>query len=157
MNVSVSNADTVTASECISCNECVNACPAAGALEVTAPGNRKTSPVLVTGLVASILVLSIGFANVAGAFTVRRPTLAETIEEQGGTPGQVDGPFDTSLIKGRMTLQEISDATGIPAEEFTARYGVPDSDLGVPMKDIKDQYGFTPEDVRAWVQERLAQ
>ena len=41
--------------------------------------------------------------------------------------------------------------TGIPAADFTSQWGVPAADLGKPMKDIKDQYGFTPEDVRAWV------
>jgi hypothetical protein len=34
---------------------------------------------------------------------------------------------------------------------------VPQDALGMPMKDIKDNYGFTPEDVRAWVEDRLAQ
>lgn len=157
MNIRVSSQEEVTDSECISCNECVNSCPAAGALEIKAPSSRKTSPALVTGLVVLILALSITAANVAGAFTLRMPTLSETIEQQGGTPGQVDGVFDTSLIKGRMSLREISDATGIPAEEFSARYAVPTADLSTPMKDIKDKYGFTPEDVRAWVQERIAQ
>jgi ferredoxin len=157
MNIPVSTADVVTNSECISCNECVNSCPAAGALEIKASGARTFSPALVTGLVALIVALSIGVSSAAGAFSLRMPTLADTIEQQGGTPGELGGEFDSSLIKGRMSLQEISEGTGIPAQEFIDRYGVPEGELGVPMKDIKDEYGFTPEEVRAWVDERLAQ
>ena len=26
-----------------------------------------------------------------------------------------------------------------------------------PMSEIKDKYGFTPEDVRAWVEDRIAE
>ena len=56
-----------------------------------------------------------------------------------------------------MSLAEIAAVTGIPLADFTAEWGVPAEDLGMPMKDIKDQYGFTPEDVRAWVEDRLAE
>ena len=43
-----------------------------------------------------------------------------------------------------MSLAEIAAMTGIPLAEFTAEWGVPAEDLGLPMKDIKDRYGFTP-------------
>ena len=44
MNVEVATADVVTSSECISCNECVNACPVPGALKVTAPSRAGCPP-----------------------------------------------------------------------------------------------------------------
>ena len=62
-----------------------------------------------------------------------------------------------SPIKGWMSFADIAAMTGIPLEEFTAEWGVPAEALGLPMKDVKDQYGFSPEDVRAWVEDRLAQ
>ena len=54
-----------------------------------------------------------------------------------------------------MSMREISEATGIAEEEFAKKWGVPEADLSKPMKEIKDQYGFSPEDVKAWVAEQL--
>ena len=56
-----------------------------------------------------------------------------------------------------MSFADIAAMTGIPLADFGAEWGVPDADLGLPMKDIKDRYGFTPEAVRAWVEERRAE
>ena len=67
-----------------------------------------------------------------------------------------DGTFDTSLIKGKTSLAEIVEATGIPASEITAEWGVTADEQEQPMSEIKDEYGFTPEDIRAWVEERIA-
>jgi len=152
MNVTVATVDTVTASECISCNECVNACPAAGALEVKA-GQRTLTPLAVTGVVVGTLAAMIAFATVTGNFSWTMPSLSEAIEASGGTVGE---SFDSSLVKGYMSMGEIAAASGVPREEFTAAFGVPDSELDQPMKDIKGAYGFSPHDVGAWVDEYLA-
>ncbi|MDZ4169660.1 MAG: 4Fe-4S binding protein [Coriobacteriia bacterium] len=162
MNIAVATADEVRSSECISCNECVNSCPAAGALEVKAPSGRSMSPLALTVIVVALLFSLVGVATAAGQFQWRMPTLGEAIEQHGGAKGfgestdAAPGGFDTTLIKGYMSIAEISEATGIPAAEFTATFGVPAEALSQPMKDIKDTYGFSPEDVRAWVDERLA-
>ena len=76
---------------------------------------------------------------------------------EGSGDGSGQGSGSTSAIKGYMSLAEIAAGTGIPEAEFTSQFGVPAAELGSPMKDIKDQYGFTPEDVRAWVDARLAE
>jgi ferredoxin len=147
----------VTSSECISCNECVNACPAAGALEVERGRGSKLSPALVTGIVVGLIALVIGVSTVAGAFAWRMPTLGEAIEQQQESAGSESGStFDPTVIKGYMSMKEISEATGIPEEEFVTKWGVPEADLSQPMKDIKDQYGFSPDDVKVWVAEELA-
>ncbi len=170
MNIKVATAEEVRSSECISCNECVNSCPAAGALEVKKPGGGAVSPLIVTVLVAGILLALVGGATAVDAFQWRMPSLAEAVEQHGGASGLGDtggegaggpadvapGGFDTSLIRGYMSMAEIAEVTGIPAEEFSATFGVPEDQLSRPMKDIKDTYGFAPEDVRAWVEERLA-
>ncbi|NTW29413.1 MAG: 4Fe-4S binding protein [Coriobacteriia bacterium] len=166
MNIIVSEADTVKSSECISCNECVNACPAAGALVIKAPRGRKASPLFMTGMVTLAIAALIAVTTMTGQFDWRLPSLAEAINASQTTSGSggastdpssgVTSSFDTSLIKGSTSMQEIIDATGIPAAAFTDRWGVPASDLGKSMKDIKTKYVFEPEDVRLWVEEKLA-
>jgi Fe-S-cluster-containing hydrogenase component 2 len=152
MNVQVAKADVVTSSECISCNECVNACPVKGALTVEAPARKRASALAATVTVAAVLVAIVGVATVAGDFQWRQPGLAEAMARSSSSTG---GAFDTSLIKGTTTLQEIAEATGVPAAEFTARFGVPAEELGKPIKEVKETYGFTPEDVREWLGTRL--
>lgn len=158
MNVSVSDADAVTSAECISCNECVNACPAQGALEVKAD-RRSLSPLLVTALVVGFLAASIGVATATGNFRWTMPSLAEAIEASSASSAEgASGAsgFDSSLVKGYMSMGEIAEASGVPREAFTQQFGVPDDQLDEPMKDIKDAYGFSPHDVGAWVDTYLS-
>ena len=154
MNIPVSTADKVTASECISCNECVNVCPAAGALEVKSPTGRRVSPTVMTGMVVAIIVVVVGVSTAAGAFAWKMPSLSEAVEQSGAGEG---GTFDTTAIKGYMSMSEISKASGVPESRFTETWGVPEGDLGKPMKEIKGQYGFEPDDVKLWVAEELGQ
>jgi Fe-S-cluster-containing hydrogenase component 2 len=153
MNVEVATADVVTSSECISCNECVNACPVKGALTVEAPAGKRASALASTAIVAAVLVAIVGVATVAGDFQWRQPGLAEAMAQSRSSSG--DGTFDPMLIKGSTSLAEVSEATGVPAEELGSAFGVPADQLDKPLKDIKDTYGFTPEDVRAWMETRL--
>lgn len=169
MNIAVSEELTVRSVECISCNECVNSCPAAGALQVETRSGRVLSPLQVTGLVVALLAVLIGGATIVDRFDWTMPSLAEALQRSGssegetpkGNPTGITGTapngteFDTALIKGYMSMQEISDASGIPAELFTETWGVPAEDLDEPMKEIKDEYGFSPDDVRVWVGEQL--
>ena len=154
MNVAVSTAEAVTSSECISCNECVNACPVPETLRVTAPSGKTASALVATGVVAALMVAIVGLASVSGSFQWQQPTLAEAAAAQGATSGVA---FDTSLIKGKTSMAEIVEATGIPAATFTTEWGVTVDELEKPMSEIKDKYGFTPEDVRAWVETQLQQ
>ena len=155
MNVAVATADEVTSAECISCNECVNACPVAGALEVTAPSGRRTSALASTAVVAAVLVAIVGVTTVAGQFDWRMESRAEA-QGAGHSEGGGGGGTD-SAIKGWMSFADIAAMTGIPLADFAAEWGVPGDALGLPMKDIKDAFGFSPEEVRAWVEDRLAE
>ena len=79
-------------------------------------------------------------------------------EGQGQGAGQENGGGGSdSSIKGWMSFADIAEMTGIPLADFAAQWGVPADALDLPMKDVKDQYGFSPEDVRVWVEDRLAQ
>jgi len=148
MNVKVATVDTVTSSECISCNECVNACPAAGALQVVAPSGKRIPSLVAVGVVVAVLVAIVGITTATGTFAWQQPGLAAAAS---------GGSFDTTQIKGKTSMAEIIAATDITAAELTSEWGVPAGDLDRPMSEIKDQYGFTPEDVRAWVETRLAE
>ncbi len=155
MNIEVSAAEAVTSSECISCNECVNACPAAGALQIERAGGAKVKPALSTGLVAVLIAAVVGVGTVAGSFAWTMPTLSQAVAEQHGAAATPNKTFDTDLIKGYMTMKEIAAASGIAEAEFVKKWGVPQAELGKPMKDIKDTYSFSPDDVKAWVAEKL--
>jgi hypothetical protein len=89
---------------------------------------------------------------VAATFDWRQPGLAEAMGREHGSGG---GSLDVMQIKGYTTLAEISEVTGIPAEEFIAVFGVTAVEMGLPLKDLKATYGFTPGHVREFVQARL--
>ncbi|HET6475766.1 MAG TPA: 4Fe-4S binding protein [Thermoleophilia bacterium] len=153
MDVAVATEAVVTSAECISCNECVNACPVAGALQVAAPSGRRASAFASTAVVAAVMVAVVGVTTVAGQFDWRQPGLAEAMAQSRDSSG--DGSLDVMQIKGYTTLAEVAEATGIPSEEFTATFGVAAEDLGLPLKDLKEKYGFTPGHVRAFIEARL--
>jgi ferredoxin len=158
MNVEVATADVVTSSECISCNECVNACPVPGALKVEAPSGSRVPALAAAGVVVALMVAIVGATTLTGSFDWRMESRAEARgaghSEGGGGGG---GSGTDSPIKGWMSFSDIAAMTGIPLADFAAEWGVPEEALGLPMKDIKDAFGFSPEEVRAWVEERLAQ
>ena len=170
MNVEVATADVVRSSECISCNECVNACPVPGALKVTAPGGARATALAATGVVVALMVghrrrhHAHRLLRLAAWRARPRPAAPATPGTAPGRgqgrpgPGSEDGGGGSdSPIKGWMSFADIAEMTGIPLADFAAQWGVPADALGLPMKDVKDQYGFSPEDVRAWVEDRLAQ
>jgi ferredoxin len=150
VGVAVSTAQTVTDPECIDCGECVTACPVEGALATgarTAGTTRRLGPVAVAlGSVALFAALVLA-ATASGSFAWTMPTLAE--ETGSGTDG---ASFDTALIKGSTTMAEVSDAAGIPPEVFTRVYGVPASEQTGQLKVLKDTYGCSPGEVRAFVE-----
>jgi ferredoxin len=170
MNVAVATADVVTSSECISCNECVNACPVTDALVVEAPAGRRTPALAATAVVAAVLVAIVGVATLTGDFQWKQqPGVAHAAEQgsgshegggQGGEGqggGQGLGGGEDSAVRGSTSFNDVSAATGIPVEELAAAFGVPASDLDIPLRELKDLYGFTPHDVRGWVEQRLQQ
>jgi polyferredoxin len=76
-------------------------------------------------------------------------------EGEGAGDGTGEESALAGLIKGTTTMDEIVEATGIAAGEITAEFGVPTSDFGKKLSQIKSQYGFEPEDVRLWVEQEL--
>jgi NAD-dependent dihydropyrimidine dehydrogenase PreA subunit len=148
MNVNVSHADDVKSAECIQCAECVNACPVQGALEVRGPGRRTLAPAMLTASVLGVMLLVVGVTTFTGTFAwTTKSIVAETTKT---------GTFDAGNINGRTSLKEVSEASGVPLADLLAKFKVPEAEAAKPMKEIKDTYGFSPEDVRAYVEEQAA-
>ena len=107
-------------------------------------------------------------ATVTDNFDWTVASLREQIENGAGGEGQGNGagdgsggsieglPFDTALIKGSTPLSEVVDASGIPASVFTQVYGVPESEMGAALKDLKTEYGCSPGEVRAFIEAYVA-
>lgn len=153
VNVTVSEVDTMRSPECIDCGECVAACPVADTLAVSAPKGKRLSPVAAGAFAVGMFAVLVAAASVTGNFDWTVPTLSEQISRGSGE--SVDPasavPFDTSLIKGSTTLAEVVDASGIPASVFTRVYGVPESEQTGQLKNLKNEYGCSPGEVRAFI------
>jgi polyferredoxin len=151
MNVSVSTVETVESAECINCNECVNACPVKDTLQVATRNRGRVISATTMWLATLGIVLTLVVAaSVSGAFAWTIPTLTETTQQSGGV-------FDVENIKGSMSFEEISAATGIAGEVFKTKWNLSESDMAVPIKDIAGTYGFDVHtDVREFVATQLA-
>ncbi len=157
MNVPVATADVVTSSECISCNECVNACPGARRPQGDGARRRARRGARRHRRVVALMVGIVGATTLSGSFDWRAAGPRRGRGARAGAP-PATAPrrhADQGLHHARGGRRE---ATGIPGDEFAAdvRRAAP-TELGLPIKDIKDVYGFTPEDVRACVETRLQQ
>lgn len=165
VNLPVSTATTVDSAECINCNECVNACPVSGAVSLSTVRGRRISALGSTLAVAGIFVVLVGGATAIDSFEWTTRSLQDEIRSGQGGSGQgavrgegdgaaapLDGDFDVSLIKGRTSLTEVAEATGIPPATLSKVFGVPEGELPLAIKETKERYGFTPEDVRAFVE-----
>lgn len=148
VDIKVSTRDRVTDAECMNCTECVNVCPVKDALYVGASRGLKISSPKVLGIVAAVFVVIVGATSITRDFQWTTTSLTEEI--------QAVGQFDTSLIKGRMTLGEVADAAGISRSVLRDKFQVTESELAIPIKDLAGKYGFEAEEVRVFVKERLA-
>ncbi len=155
VNLKVSEIDSMASPECIDCGECVSACPVKDTLAIAPPSGSALSPVATGALAVGTFAVLVGGATVTGNFDWTVPTLREQIENGSGdgTGGSLTGvPFDTALIKGSTALSDVVDASGIPASVFTQVYGVPESEMDTALKDLKDVYGCSPGEVRAFIE-----
>lgn len=149
-NIAVSTASTVTTAECISCNECVNACPAKGALGVSGhigASGFEFEPQKVLGITLVIMAALVGTATANDSFQWGKATAP--VVDAAGT-------IDVETIKGYMTFEQISAASGVPAQAFEARFGIKPADMTVPVKDLAPTYGFDVHtDLREFVAEQV--
>lgn len=150
VQVDVASSVRISDPECISCYECVNVCPSREALYVTGPRfSLRPGAGALTVAVAGVFALVVGLTTLSGDFRWESPSLSVTVES-AGIP-------DPELIKGRMTLQEVADAYGIPGQVFMERFKLDPTDLNAPIRDIAAKYGMSETDeVREFVREYLS-
>jgi len=155
VNVKISTVNVVDDPECINCNECVNVCPVKDTLTVSAPGavgkRASLKPLMAMGAAVGLLVAVVLATSLTGAFAWTLPTLASATQGSGA-----GATFDVATIRGSMSFADIAMATGISGREFEKKFGVNESDMTKPMKQIAESHGFDVEnDVRAFVKEKL--
>lgn len=153
-NIKVSQVETVTSMECLSCNECANACPVPGTLAMRAGEPQRAAgikPNTVALSVVGIALVTMGLATASGNFAWTMPSVAEAVNASAGT-------IDVEQIRGSMTFEEVSQATGIPASAFEERFGIKPADMTKPMKDVSGTYGYDVHtDIRQFVAEKFAE
>jgi polyferredoxin len=154
VNVNVSKIERMTSPECIDCGECTAACPVADTLAVRGPSTTSLSPVASGALAVGTFAALVIAATATGSFEWTVPALGDQIAEATGSGSAASSAatFDTTLIKGSTTLQEVIDATAIPADVFTRVYGVPASEGGKQLKELKTDYGCSPGELRAFIE-----
>lgn len=152
VGLDVSCAGDVTTPECIACGECVTSCPRPGALAFSDKSGRTISPLVVTLATAAVFFGVIGIATAADAFEWSKPTVAGEMQRSIESGSET---FDTTVIKGSTTMNQIAEGTGIPVQTLAQTFGVSSADLDTPLKDLKDAGGFTMNDVRAYVADYL--
>jgi len=124
-------------------------------LAVRGPSARTLSPIAAGAFAVGTFALLVLGATATGNFDWTVPTLGEQIAratETDSVSAAAAATFDVSLIKGSTTLAEVVDATRIPAEVFTRVYGVPAGEQELQLKELKDQYGCSPGELREFVE-----
>lgn len=147
VNIKVQSHKQVQSSECINCNLCVNACPVKDTLYIGGPKNIKISPLLFTLLSVIIFGLIVASTTITGQFEWVQKSLTEEVKEIG--------TFDPEQIKGRMTIQEVIDASGVSKDKFINEFKITEADLIIPIKDLATKYDFETEQVREFVKKEL--
>jgi polyferredoxin len=147
VNIKVSEQKVINSPECIDCSQCVNVCPAKNTLSVSTRSGFKLKPQVVLGLVIAIFAVIIGVTTIGGSFGWTLGSLSQQAGEAGA--------FDSSLIKGRMTLHEVSQATGISGLAFREKFGLAEADMEEQIKNLEGKYGFGAVEVREFVDEKM--
>lgn len=148
VNIPVDTLNEVTLAECISCNECVNNCPVPETLSQKGlKGKVKVSSLQFWTFTMVIYAGLILLTTLTGTFEWKQKTLSETIS--------ASGEFDPEGIKGRMSIHEIHEVSGIPENAFIEEFGYKRSELKTPIKDLNEKYEMETEDVREFVTKYL--
>lgn len=140
VNIKVEKSDEITDMECISCNECVVACPKKGALEVKT-ADKTLAPVMILVLVAGLYFGTVLVAQATGNYQVMPSALKA---------GEI---LPISEVKGYFSIEETAIATGLSIPEVYSKLGIPESvSKHTKMKEIEAQvsgYSFDAAKIKA--------
>jgi len=149
VDIRVEKMQEVTTGECITCGECVNVCPAPGALQFRMR-RRILSPAML-GVGALAIFFGMVVATKATGTWRSLPESMTQLVEHGGE-------LSAANIRGFMTLEEIAQAYGIPAETLLSELGLPeDTPLDGPVNEIMHSRGREVEEVREVVAVNLGE
>ena len=178
VNIAVSTTPEVLSdSECIACGECVAACPKAEALTFETRTGKVMRPVVLVGVAIALMLGVVGVSVATGNMSLITAPLAVQAGTAGAAttsvsasagaesagvlasaaqPAAASAPqFDTALIKGYMSMNEVTQATGITSQEFISAFGVTSDELAMPLKEMKNAHDFDTQAVRDFVADRL--
>lgn len=127
MDIDVATKDRVTTAECISCNQCVAACPQKSALEITSFG-KKLGPLGVLTLVVGLFFGTIAIAQLTDNFDILPPPIAA---------GEV---IPLAEAKGYFTIEDTATATVLTLEEVYHKLGVPKETQLKKISEISPNY-----------------
>jgi polyferredoxin len=149
VNIKVESVAQVSSSECINCNLCVASCPVKDTLVVEGPRAGRVSPQGVLWITVAIFVATLGISTAAGGAEWTVQTLEKRTEAAGA--------FDPTQIKGSDTFRQVSELSGIPKEEFLAKFKISDKDFESPIRDAahREGSGFDTTAVKDFVIERM--
>lgn len=131
----------VTSAECLSCGLCVTACPVADTLDFRlGPQGPKVKPLWVTLGTVAILGTTMAVGAAAGQFSMLRSiTTNRSAEGREASPTNTTAPA-TLDIRGRDSLREVAQATGLPLEVLLDALGVDEAHADQPIRDLKTDY-----------------
>lgn len=147
MGLDPESKEVETSADCISCGECVLRCPVDGALKM-GTSRFRLSPVAVG---------FIGLALFFGVYGTAR--LGDKWETSTPAPSNMEGGNPADLVYGWMSLEQVSQQTGVPVETLIALGGLPQDtprDLSMKKIDGFDDHAFT-ESLARWFEEKRSE
>jgi NAD-dependent dihydropyrimidine dehydrogenase PreA subunit len=130
VNIEVSTKEKVTSAECISCNKCVTACPAKGALKIGAGKGKKGLNALSTiSIVIIVFLVVLIITNAIGMFRVSKIPKGFPLKSYGLY-------ISEEYITENNNLAEVCYAFGLNPQYFMVTYGYTEEDFFKSMKDI---------------------
>lgn len=139
VNINVDKIQDVKTAECLSCNECVNVCPVENTLLIAGKKKGRIGSLSFTAVTFIALFAVAGITTVTGSFVWLMPTL--------GYEGSLED-FNPDDIRGKYTFEEVSNATGIPAEVLKKKFELTDEEYILPIKESGRETSLVREFIR---------
>ena len=139
VNIEVDTSDDVKTAECLNCNECVNVCPVENTLTISGRKKGKIGSLSFMTVTFIAILAVVGVTSVSGSFTWLMPSL--------GYEGNLED-FDPDDIRGKYTFEEVSIATGIPAEVLKKEFELTDEEFVHPIKESGRETSLVREFVK---------
>ena len=145
----ISTQPRVTSAECLTCGDCVAACPVPNTLNVRI-GGKKALHWGVYGLGALLLFFTpVGIAKQAGWWKTNFGSAQEVLIDNAGA-------LNPDNIKGSMTLESVLTEFKMPKEVFLEKFQLPAETVAIEMlKNIAQANGLEVEDFRAFIKAYL--